>query len=124
VIQDYLDQNDMGKLPGAAFTQFGLEIASRARALAQEGTQWDDALEQALDENKARLHATDAPWYKPWADKSVGVEPKGGTKQEATGIIKPSIPSAPATKPPGYDELQPGDTYEWNGKVYRKGNGI
>jgi len=124
VIQDYLDQNDMGKLPGSAFTQFGLEIASRARALAQEGTQWDDALEQALDENKSRLHDVDAPWYKPWADKSVEVDRKGGTKQEATGSIKPTAPSGPAAKPPGYDDLQPGDTYEWNGTVYRKGSGL
>lgn len=121
LIKDFMAQENIDDLPGSAITQLSLEIASRARSLAQEGTQWDEALEQAFEENKLRIKATDAPWYKPWAGKTGSVAPK----REASGIIKPKAessktPAAPS-KPEGYDELPVGATYEWNGKMYRKG---
>lgn len=117
VLEDYLSEADLGAMPNTTRARFVLELSSRARELAQGGTPWDAALDQALDENKDRLSSEGRGI---WGKKTAIVRPKGEKApagREAGGKI-----NRPDVTEDVYERLKPGETYWFGGQMYRKGD--
>ena len=111
-----LEEDGKAPLEGQALENFSREIAAAARLYERdEGMDWDDALQQAYDDNEARLEASE--WFSTPLTGPVGRSTKVKPKREAEATTK----SQPNITQAAYEKLKPGATYWWNGQQYTKG---